>query len=146
MNAEFNDIVNSVVFSDYDTDKTKMTITVGPDSGVEFVFGKIWFPDENEPILSFDYDIVSEQKPVDLDAFRNIMGAVLQAAILKAVGEGSAVYAGGVDVAEGKIEPPEPTIFDKPPVESKILTPWNYKLPEPEPGTKMSRNLLEGPF
>ena len=36
------------------------------------------------------------------------------------------------------------SVFTPPPMESKILTPWNYKLPEPAPGTKMSRNLLEG--
>ena len=140
------EIVEGVSFIPVGESEYHVLINHGPDKGVMFKFGRVWFKDEDEPVLSFDYDIVSEQKPIDADAFRNVMGAVLQSSLLKAIGEGTATYTGGVDVAEGTVEEPKPTIFDKPVVDSKILTPWDYKLPTPEPGTKMSRNLLDGSF
>jgi hypothetical protein len=138
-------VVDSVSFlPSEDPAVTHVLVNEGPDKGVMFKFGRVWFPDETQPILSFDFDIVSEQKPVDPDAFRNFMGEVLQNILLRAIGEQNVVYAGGVDVAEGKLIEPEPTVFDKPPVDSKILTPWNYKLPTPEAGTSMSKNLFNG--
>ena len=127
---------------------THIVINHGPYKGIVFKFGRVWFPDENEPVMSFDYDVVSEQKPEPLEPFLNFIGIVLQNLLRKAVDEQTAIYTGGTEVKQGIVEETveETTSIFQPPVmnPNAILTPWSYKLPEPEPGTTMSRNLLEG--
>ena len=144
-------IIETLVFTpapDNNTE-THITITEGDFAGTTFKFGRVWFPDENEPILSFDYDVINATLNVGSKKteFLNLIGAILQNVLLCAVEEQTAIYTGGAAVEEGVVEEiieSSPSLFEPPPVDSKILTPWSYKLPEPEPGTKMSRNLLEG--
>lgn len=124
-------------------DETHILINHGPYKDIMFKYGRVWFPDGDEPILSFDYDVVSELKPIPLEPFLEFIGTVLTNLLRHAVDNQTAIYAGGVTVEQGVIEEVEPEQLFQPPVmDSKILTPWSFKLPEPEPGTKMSRNLL----
>lgn len=142
MYDEVAEIVQSLTYSPgINPMETNITVNTGPEKGVVFKFGRVWFPDPDKPIMSFDYDIVSEQKPNDLTAFRQFMGVVLQNQLLRSLEDSTTVYSGGVNVEEGHVNPE--TVFSPPPIESKILTPWSYKLPQPEPGTKMSRNLMD---
>lgn len=143
-------IIETLVFTpapDNEAD-THITITEGDFAGTVFKYGRVWFPDEAEPVMSFDYDIITASLSVGekKDEFLNLIGTILQNILLKAVEEQTAVYTGGAKVEEGTVEEiiESPSLFEAPPIDSKILTPWSYKLPEPEPGTKMSRNLLEG--
>lgn len=143
-------VIETLVFTpspDNDTD-TFITITEGDFAGTVYKYGRVWFEDPDQPVMSFDYDIITATLNVgkNKDEFLNLIGVILQNILRKAVDDQTAIYTGGTEVAEGTVEEviETPTLFEPPPVDSKILTPWSYKLPEPEPGTRMSRNLLEG--
>lgn len=107
---------DTLEFYQQDTN-TIIKITEGEFEGIEFYFGRCWFPDENQPVLSFDYDIVSEKKPDNKELFEQEIGKILHALLVKAVEEQTTIYTGGTDetvVEESRIILPETTIFTGP--------------------------------
>lgn len=79
--------------------KTDIEITLGEFAGIKYNYGRTWFPDEDQPILSFEYDIISEKKPSDImkQEFEQLLGNILMEMLKKAIAEQSVVYAGGTD-------------------------------------------------
>ena len=128
-------IIDTLTFANGGMGETFITITEGDFAGVGFKFGRVWFPDEDQPVLSFDYDVVSVEKPVDKVGFETLISEILHIILRKAVAEQEVVYSGGTD---------EFVKADTPKEESKIMTPWDYKVPAPEVGTTMSNNIFDG--
>lgn len=128
-------IIDTLTFANGGMGETFTTINEGDFNGITFKFGKVWFPGEDQPILSFEYDVISMQKPIDTVKFETLIGEILYIMLRKALTDQEVVYSGGTD---------ESVKSDVPKEESKILTPWDYKVPEPEPGTVMSKNLFNG--
>lgn len=151
----YQKIIETLVFapSPDNPNDTHITITEGDFKDTVFKFGRTWFPNENEPILSFEYDWVGGPQPEKTNkAFQTLLGNILQHLLIKAVESQGITYTGGrdeVEVIEGDGSDYEP-IFTPPPIiqatksPSKIMLPEDYKVPSPEPGTMMSRNLLAG--
>lgn len=143
------EIIDTLVFANHGTNETAITITQGDFTGVTFKFGRTWFPDEDQPILSFEYDLISEAGPTDesLPEFRLLLGNILQNMLIKAIESQGVVYTGGTgvqEVVEGdggeyqEVEVPKVITASK----SKIMLREDFKVPEPDAGTRMSRNLL----
>jgi hypothetical protein len=145
----YQQIIDSLKFAPHGTNDTAITITEGDYAGVAFKFGRTWFPDPEQPILSFEYDLLSEAGPTDesMGEFRLLLGNILQSVLIKAIESEGVVYTGGrevQEVVEGDGDEYQPV--EAPPViaasKSKILLRDDFKVPEPEYGTRMSRNLL----
>lgn len=79
--------------------RTDIEITLGDFAGIKYNYGRTWFPDEDQPILSFEYDIISEKKPSDIikKEFEQFIGDVLMIMLKKAIAEESVVYSGGTE-------------------------------------------------
>ncbi len=79
--------------------RTDIEITLGQFAGIKYNYGRTWFPDEDQPVLSFEYDIISEKKPSDImkNEFEQMIGNVLMEMLKKAIAEESVVYSGGVE-------------------------------------------------
>jgi len=153
---KFQDVIEGLTLANHGDNETAITINHGDFKGVVFKFGRVWFPDPEQPILSFEYDLISTDKKIvsltkDNPDFRLLLGNILQQMLVKAMGDGTAVYSGGVEeVIEGDggeymsthVVPERPSIFTAIQESNKIMLPEDYKVPEPEYGTSMSRNLL----
>jgi hypothetical protein len=148
------EIISGLTMQDHGEHDTAITINHGDFKGVTFKFGRTWFPDPEQPILSFEYDLISEAIPSDKaqPEFRLLLGNILSNMLIKAIETEGVVYTGGREVQE-VIEgdggeyldvKPIPRIISDTASKSKILLPEDYKVPEPEYGTRMSRNLLSG--
>lgn len=74
---------------------TFITITEGPFEGITYKYGRTWFPDEDEPVLSFEYDIIAASKKYDKIEFEKEIGVILHELLRKAVADQSVVYSGG---------------------------------------------------
>lgn len=74
-------------------------LTDDPYSGIIFSYGKVEFPDPDEPILSFEYDLhhVPDGLIYEVDVFEHYIGDFLVELILFGLKHNSVVYAGGVD-------------------------------------------------
>jgi hypothetical protein len=88
--------MDMLVVRPYDEGRHSIMITEGAFKGIEFCFGRTWFEDENVPVLSFEYDVVSEAKPAMVEVFQQEIGVVLHAMLKKAITEESVVYSGGI--------------------------------------------------
>ena len=155
---DFQTLVNGLTFEPHGTNQQAITINHGDFTGLKFAFGRVWFPDENKPVLSFEYDVLNgEVEPEFKKELHELLGGILAAILEKSINEGTTVYANGtgkVEVVEGDGSHYEPIVQQKPKFvpkiisdmysERKIMIPDNYKVPQPEAGTKMSRNLLKG--
>lgn len=86
------DYVPSEVYKD----KIVIKINSGPFAGISYVLGEVSFPDENEPILQFQYDIV-EGEPDDVGAFEKFVGDALVEMLKKSLEERSTVFKGGTE-------------------------------------------------
>lgn len=71
-------------------------INSGPFAGISYVIGEISFPDENEPILQFHYDIV-EGEPDDVQAFEKFVGDAIVEMVKKSLEDHSTVFKGGTE-------------------------------------------------
>lgn len=72
-----------------------LTAAQEPWIGVQYTIGEVSFPDENEPIMSFEYDIISgvvEDRP----AFEKYVGDSLVEMIIAGLEDSSVVFKGGV--------------------------------------------------
>lgn len=134
MNRE---VIDSLLFSEYGESETAINITQGKFAGIAYKYGAVWFPEENEPNLSYQYDLLPDHvvSDEDLDEFRLLISQVLHEMIVKSIEEQKTVFAGGTN--DVPVEEPIPE-------KSAIMTPWDYKVPEPEAGTQMSRNIFNG--
>ena len=155
---DFKQLVDGLTFEPYGKDKQAITINHGDFAGLKYTYGRVWFPDENEAILSFEYDVVNGEVEEEFKKeLHELLGKILAAILEKSLNDGSTVYANGtgkVEVVEGDGSHYEPIVAAKPKFvpkiisdmykESKIMLPEDYKVPEPEAGTRMSRNLLKG--
>ena len=74
----------------------KIKILSGEFSGCVYTFGKVEFPDENEPILSFDYNLI-EGKVDDRKKFENTIGDILVQLLQKAMEQKELIFKGGTD-------------------------------------------------
>jgi hypothetical protein len=74
----------------------KIKILSGEFSGCVYTFGKVEFPDENEPILSFDYNLI-EGKVDDKKKFENTIGDILVQLLQKAIEQKELIFKGGTD-------------------------------------------------
>lgn len=96
-------IIQTLKFSPSETEgRTDIEITLGDFAGVKYNYGRTWFPDESQPVLSFEYDIVGDKKPNELikGEFEQLIGNVLMEMLKKAIDEQSVVYSGGTDEVE----------------------------------------------
>ena len=74
----------------------KLKVASGQFSGTMFTLGKITFPDENEPILQYEINYISEP-PSDKSEFEQEVGDFIVALLKKQLAEGEVVYSGGTD-------------------------------------------------
>lgn len=77
-------------------DQIVIKINSGPFAGISYVIGEISFPDENEPILQFHYDIV-EGEPDDVPAFEKFVGDAIVEMVKKSLEDHSTVFKGGTE-------------------------------------------------
>lgn len=76
--------------------KIKFTNTEFND--IIFNIGKVWFDEQDEAILHFDYDLHEGEVPDDkLDEFRQLLGDFILQAIVRGLDKNDLVYGGGVD-------------------------------------------------
>lgn len=70
-----------------------------PYDGIIFSYGEVNFPDPEEPILAFDYEVhhVPSGMFYDDDEFKQYIGDFLVELILLGIKHNSIVYTGGVD-------------------------------------------------
>jgi hypothetical protein len=91
----------------------------GPYKGITFSFGKVWFPDESQPIMSFDYSLISgDLKETDRPAFEHHIGKMLEQLMRQAMEEETLIYTGGTNASgiTNIVEPSdERNIFSKGP-------------------------------
>ena len=67
-------------------------------NNVVFNFGAVEFPDENEPILRFDYNIIEGDVKVNKQKdFENTIGDILVELIEQALKNKDLIYKGGTD-------------------------------------------------
>lgn len=70
----------------------------GPYKGVTFSYGKVWFPDESQPILSFEYDLLGGQDLIkDKDKFNEYIGRMLEELLRAAMEDETLIYTGGTN-------------------------------------------------
>lgn len=86
----------SYAHSEVYKDKIVIKINSGPFAGISYVLGEVSFPDEDEPILQFHYELV-EGKPDDVPAFEKFVGDALVEMLKKSLEEHSTVFKGGTD-------------------------------------------------
>jgi hypothetical protein len=86
----------SYVHSEVYKDKIVIKINSGPFAGISYVLGEVTFPDEDEPILQFHYDIV-EGEPDDVQAFEKFVGDALVEMLKKSLEEQMTVFKGGTE-------------------------------------------------
>ena len=74
-------------------------LTDEPYAGIIFSYGKVEFPDPEEPILSFDYELhhVPDGLFYDEEEFKQYLGDFLVELIMWGLNQNSIVYTGGVD-------------------------------------------------
>ena len=89
-------ILNTLTIKPGDEDAYHITINEGAFRGTTYKYGRIWFPDDNEPIMSFDYDVISDPKPVFKEQFEQLIGEILHEMLKKSIEERTTVYTGGV--------------------------------------------------
>lgn len=89
-------IMDGLEYSPHGDNETAITFTEGEFSGIKFKFGRVWFEDENNPALSYEYDILSEKKPEHVMKFEYTIGEILHKMLQKALEEQTAIYTGGV--------------------------------------------------
>lgn len=70
-------------------------LTSGRYSGVIYSYGKVEFPDELEPILSFEY-ILHEGNIEEVDNFKKTIGDILVEIIEESVKNRTTVFSGGI--------------------------------------------------
>jgi hypothetical protein len=87
----------STVDSDHGIQAIKLTDE--PYSGIIFSYGKVEFPDSEEPILSFEYNLhhVPDGMIYDEEEFKQYIGDFLIELIMWGLKQNSIVYKGGVD-------------------------------------------------
>lgn len=117
---------------------TLITVNAGEFAGIQYQYGRVWFEDENEPVMSYEYDVLSEQKiPTEKKQQFDIeAGEILKEILVASLANEDVAYVGGT----GEV----PKVIEKAKDKSRILLPADYRVPEPEVGTRMSRNLMEG--
>jgi hypothetical protein len=76
-------------------DKVVIEIMEGDFKGVKYTLGEVSFPDEDEPVLSFHYDII-EGIVDDLPAFEKFVGDQLVIMIEQTLRDKTIVFKGGV--------------------------------------------------
>lgn len=79
--------------------ETHITILHGPFAKTVYKYGKVWFPDESEPVLSYDYDLISTPLKFDKKAFEQFAGEVIVEILRSQINDQSVIYKGGVDAA-----------------------------------------------
>lgn len=90
LKIEYNETKEGVV---------EITIKEGDFNGVTFSYGKVWFPDSDSPILSFNYDLKTEVKwtPMQCKTFEKLIGDLLQELLTAAMKEEALIFKGGTD-------------------------------------------------
>lgn len=76
-------------------DRIVMKINSGEFSGVSFVIGKISFPDENEPIMNFTYDVLKGSVS-DVPKFEKFIGDSIIQMLIEGMKQNTIPYKGGV--------------------------------------------------
>lgn len=72
-----------------DSDIHPLHVIEGKFTGVKYKFGRVWFPEENPEMLSFEYELLQDSLPVadsDKDEFTTYMGDVIIAMLRKQLG------------------------------------------------------------
>lgn len=90
--------IEDIVFTGDVDENGFMTLKVasGQFGGTMFTLGKIMFPDEDEPILQYEINYISEP-PSDQPTFEQEVGNFIVEMIMKQLEEGKVVYSGGTD-------------------------------------------------
>lgn len=86
----------SYVPSEVYKDKIVIKINSGLFAGICYVLGEVNFPDEDEPILQFQYDIV-EGEPDDVEAFEKFVGDALVEMLKRSLEDRTTVFKGGTE-------------------------------------------------
>lgn len=76
-------------------DRIVLTAAHEPWIGVKYTIGEVSFPDENEPIMSFEYNIISGVVD-DKAAFEKYVGDELVVMIMAGLEDKSVVFKGGI--------------------------------------------------
>lgn len=80
------------------TEVIALELLEGPFSGTIFSFGKVEFPDPDEPILSFEYTIHEGHiNDDDKEVFRNCLGDILVEILEESIKTNTTVFTGGID-------------------------------------------------
>lgn len=80
------------------TEVIALELLEGPFSGTIFSFGKVEFPDPDEPILSFEYTIHEGHiHDDDKEVFRNCLGDILVEILEESIKDKTTVFKGGID-------------------------------------------------
>jgi len=74
----------------------KVKILSGDFTGCVFNFGKVAFPNFEEAVMSFEYNLL-EGKADDKAKFENTIGDILVALIVKAIENKDLIFKGGTD-------------------------------------------------
>ena len=70
-------------------------LTSGECSGLIYSYGAVSFPDQDEPILQFEYTL-HEGVVSDNEKFKNIIGDILVEIIEESVKNKDTIFAGGI--------------------------------------------------
>lgn len=66
-----------------------LLIKEGKFAGVKYKYGRVWFPDDQPDMLSFEYDLLEGSVPIaeqDKEEFSKYMGDVIIAMLRKQLG------------------------------------------------------------
>jgi hypothetical protein len=76
-------------------DRIIIEIDSGDFAGIQYTIGEVSFPDGDEPILHFNYDII-KGSVVDKSAFEKFVGDTLVKMIEESLRENTTVFKGGI--------------------------------------------------
>lgn len=71
-------------------------ITDGEYAGTVLSYGKVDFPDPDEPILSFEYTVHKSEIDTTTEKFKNMLGDMLVEMIEESLKENETVFVGGI--------------------------------------------------
>lgn len=86
-----------LTYTDGGEGKTNITATEGLFAGTTWNYGKVWFPDESKPEMSFDYDLIATPLNFDKTAFEQFAGEVIVEILRAQLAQSEVVYSGGAD-------------------------------------------------
>lgn len=92
-------LIEHLTYTDGGEGKTNITATEGLFAGTTWNYGKVWFPNPDEPEMSFDYDLIATPLNFNKAEFEQYAGEILVEILRAQLVKSEVVYSGGVDEA-----------------------------------------------